>query len=57
MIDLVIIDKPRRLQNRCQFKISHDGGQTWWPRGPLEIHVAGECYCLLMNGRYERKST
>jgi hypothetical protein len=46
---------PKWIQDRCMGKISHDGGITWWPRGPLEVHVAGETYVLLLSGRYERK--
>ena len=45
----------KRIQYRCMVKISHDGGETWWPPGPYEIHVAGETWVLLMDGRYERK--
>jgi hypothetical protein len=43
------------MQNRCLAKISFDGGETYWPPGPYEIHIAGQTYVLLMNGRYERK--
>ena len=42
MIELTIISKPKKLQDRCMLKISDDGGKTWWPRGPLEIRVAGD---------------
>ena len=47
---------PKRLQYRCMVKISRDGGKTLWPPGPLEIHVAGEVYVLMWDGRYERKA-
>lgn len=43
------------IQDRCMAKISYDDGQTWWPPGPLEIHVAGYVYVLLLDGRYQRK--
>ena len=54
-IKFTIDDKPKHLQLRCMGKISHDDGETWWPPGACEIHVAGNTYVLLMNGRYERK--
>lgn len=56
-VNLKIDTTPKRLQDRCMLKISYDGGETWWPRGPHEVYVAGECYVLLTNGRYELKST
>ncbi len=48
--------EPKRLQNRCMIKISRDGEKTWWPPGPYELHVAGEVYVLMMDGRYEKRS-
>lgn len=45
-----------RIIPRCMGKISYDDGRTWWPRGPYEIHIAGDTYVLLTNGRYERLS-
>lgn len=51
---LTIRTGTKRLLPRCLVKISYDGGQTYWPPGPLEVHVVGETYVLLWNGRYQR---
>ena len=45
----------KRLLPRQMIKISWDGGETWWPRVPLELHVAGETYVLLTNGTYHHQ--
>jgi hypothetical protein len=55
-VKVTFLTKPKRLQYRCMIKASYDGGETWWPPGPLEIHVAGEVYVLMWDGRYERKA-
>lgn len=44
------------MQDRCFVKITFDDGKTWFPsNGPIEFHIAGQTYVLLMNGRYVRK--
>ena len=45
----------KRIQPRCMVKMSYDDGKTWWPPGPHELHVAGQVYVLLVDGRYEIK--
>lgn len=44
----------KKFLSRCIVKISYDGGKTYLPKGPYELHIAGETYVLLTNGRYER---
>jgi hypothetical protein len=55
-VNVTFLNKPKRLQYRCYVKMSYDGGKTYWPRGAYEIHVAGEVYVLMWDGRYERKA-
>jgi hypothetical protein len=55
-VNVTFSTTPKFLQDRCMIKTSDDGGETWWPRGAHEIHVAGEVYVLMWDGRYERKA-